>query len=306
MHESLPSYDSVRGFWGSEACGSHFVPRELDRQGFFERYRRFRYETEWHIPELVPFAECAGKRVLEIGCGNGADGVQFALHGATYTGVDLTEAAVAATSKHFDLLGLRGQFRVENAERLSFTDRSFDVVYSYGVLHHTPSPAEAFKEVHRVLAPGGRAILMLYHRRSFNYYVRILLWMRARALLTCVARTMRWETDRQDLLGAVTEAVRGNEDSRIWDLHYRNFLGMGWSYFRADRFVHHATDGPQCPFAFAFTKSQLRSMLAGFSTVAFKTAHFPLRKHLGWVVPLWLERSLAAWLGWYLLVFATK
>jgi len=306
MSERPSSYDGVREFWGSEACGTQFVPRDLAPREFFERYRRFRYETEWHIPVLVPFSECAGKRVLEIGCGNGADGVQFARHGAEYTGVDLTEAAVAATREHFELLGLMGRFLVENAERLSFDDRSFDVVYSYGVLHHTPRPAEAFDEILRVLVPGGRAILMLYNRRSFNYYVRILLWMRARALLACAARMRRWSVDRRRLADGHGSALRGNADPRRWEVHYRNFLEQGWTYFNADHFVHHGTDGPGCPFAYVFSRAELRSMLRGFAAVTFKAVHFPLRKYLGRAAPRALERPLASALGWYLMVFATK
>src|SRR6185503_17179971 len=104
--------------------------------------------------ERVPFASARGKSVLEIGCGNGADGTMFASNGADYTGVDLTEEAVEATRAHFEALGLNGRFQRENAEHLSFADNTFDVVYSHGVLHHTPHPETAFREVHRVLKPG--------------------------------------------------------------------------------------------------------------------------------------------------------
>ncbi len=124
--ETEPSVSHVHSFWNTEACGTHFVEICSDEKDFFEKFREHRYRTEWHIPLLVPFADAKGKRILEIGTGNGADGVMFALNGAVYTGVDLTEAALDATRKHFQLLGLTGTFQKENAEQLDFPDNVFD------------------------------------------------------------------------------------------------------------------------------------------------------------------------------------
>ena len=87
-----------------------------------------------------------------------------------------------ATKTHFEILGLKGQFQQENAQSLSFDDKSFDIVYSHGVLHHTPEPQKAFDEVFRVLEPGGRMVLMLYHKNSFNYHVRIMTYMRGQSI----------------------------------------------------------------------------------------------------------------------------
>src|SRR2546423_1856847 len=154
----------VRSFWNTEACGTHFVTEFTDERDFYEKFREHRYRTEWHIPLLVPFSAAKGKKVLEIGTGNGADGVMFALQGANYTGVDLTDAALAATRRHFEALSLAGRFQQENAEHLSFPDETFDIVYSHGVLHHTPNTTQAINEVWRVLRPEGQAIIMLYHK----------------------------------------------------------------------------------------------------------------------------------------------
>src|ERR1700751_3584224 len=101
---------NVREFWNTEAGGTHFVTGATSERDFYEQFREHRYRTEWHIPLLVPFAEAKGKAVLEIGTGNGADGAMFAHHGATYTGVDLTDAALEATRRHFNVLGLSGKF----------------------------------------------------------------------------------------------------------------------------------------------------------------------------------------------------
>jgi ubiquinone/menaquinone biosynthesis C-methylase UbiE len=307
MSGSEAELAGVREFWNTEACGTHFVEHSQGDRDFFEQYRAHRYRTEWHIPLLVPFAETKGKRVLEIGTGNGADGVMFARAGADYTGVDLTETALDATRRHFASLGLRGTFQRENAERLSFPDASFDFVYSHGVLHHTPDTQAAIDEVYRVLRPGGRAVVMLYHKHSFNYHVRIMLAMRLRVLLEIVRRTGRHAADRRAPAEAGLVGVRGNQAPAVWSLHYRNFLREGWRYLRAERFVHHCTDGPECPVAYAFSRAQARRLFTRFREIELRVAHFPLRKYpLGRFIPFAVEKRLAPLLGWYLFIFASR
>jgi len=300
-----PALADVHTFWNTEACGTHFVGTAPSEREFYEKFREHRYRTEWHIPELVPFASAQGKKVLEIGIGNGADGAMFALNGGAYTGADLTEAALEATRKHFAVLGLPGEFRKENAEQLTFADGSFEIVYSHGVLHHTPNTQRAIDEVWRVLAPGGQAIIMLYHKHSFNYFVRIMAWMRLRVLLKIFSRAGRWTSDRERLAAQALTGLRDNEDRRVWEIHYRNFLKRGWSYLRTANFIHHCTDGPECPIAFAFNKTGARRLFARFRDVRFAVAHFPLRKHRSWI-PFAVERFLAPKLGWYLFIYGTK
>jgi ubiquinone/menaquinone biosynthesis C-methylase UbiE len=306
----VTSEDTIRdveAFWSTEACGTHFIRNFRNERDFYEQYRRFRYETEWHIPLLVPFAESNGKAVLEIGCGNGADGAMFAACGARYTGVDLTGTAVEATRKHFESLGLSGTFQVEDAERLSFADNTFDIVYSYGVLHHTSNPARAIDEAYRVLRPGGRAIVMLYNKQSFNYYVRIMGYMRLRLLLQYASRLGRIESDKAKLTGHQLVGVRGNQGSGVWQLHYQNLLRTGWRYLKAANFVHHATDGPECPRAFPFTRAQVHELFSRFRELRMSSAHFPLRKRgIGRAAPSMVERVLARTVGWYLMIDARK
>jgi len=300
-----PSIEDVREFWNTEACGTHFVPSYSDRKDFFAKFREYRYRTEWHIPLLVPFSEGRGRSVLEIGIGNGADGAMWAMNGAAYTGVDLTDAALEATRSHFEVLGLPGTFQKGNAEQLNFPDSSFDIVYSHGVLMCTPNMPAALDEIHRVLKPNGRVIVMLYHKHSFNYYVRIMTLMRLRVVAHILSRAGRWRADRETAKSGTLTGLRGNESGKIWEIHYHNFLDQGWRYLKPANFVHHCTDGPECPLAHAYTKREARQFFAKFNAIELTIAHFPIRKYCQWF-PFALEKFLASRLGWYLFIFASK
>ncbi len=304
---SMEGLHEVRAFWNTEACGTHFIQRFADDRDFFSKYREYRYRTSWHIPAFASFAQARGKRVLEIGCGNGADGVMFASHGAHYTGVDLTPQAVDATRRHFAVEKLDGQFRLENAERLSFADDSFDIVYSFGVLHNTKAPDRAVREAHRVLKPGGVALVMLYHRNSFNYYARILGYMRLRLLLKIASRLGRSKADRDRSSEGRLVGVRGNASEKLWEIHYDNFLREGWRYLEARNFVPHCTDGPECPYAYTYRKQDAPALFAPFRSVDTEVAYFPLNNYPGGgLIPRAVERFVAERLGWHLLIRATK
>ena len=127
------------------------------------------------MPRVMGFGKFRGARLLEIGCGMGTDLLQFARGGARCTGVDLTPRSVEITRHRFRLYGMDGAFMIADGERLPFASESFDVVYSNGVLHQTPDTADAIREVHRVLRPGGVARVMLYHRNSLYYWFEYVL-----------------------------------------------------------------------------------------------------------------------------------
>jgi ubiquinone/menaquinone biosynthesis C-methylase UbiE len=127
------------------------------------------------MPRLMEFEKFRGARLLEVGCGMGTDLLQFSRGGARCIGIDLTPRSIEITQHRFKLYGADGAFMISDGEHLPFAEESFDVVYSNGVLHHTPDTAGAVREVHRVLRSGGTAKIMLYHRNSLNYWVEIVL-----------------------------------------------------------------------------------------------------------------------------------
>lgn len=167
----------ARQQWTGDPCGAKYGERyAFATREFFDEVERHRYEeyAPW-MPSVMGFDEFSGARLVEIGCGMGTDLLQFARGGAHCTGVDLTPRSIEISRLHFDLYRMRADFVLTDAERLPFADESFDVVYSNGVLHHTPGTAAAIREVHRILRPGGLAKVMLYHRHSFYYWSEIIM-----------------------------------------------------------------------------------------------------------------------------------
>ena len=167
----------TREQWGQDPCGAEYDrEHELATREFFDQVEAYRYNeyAPW-MPRLMEFEKFRDARLLEVGCGMGTDLLQFARGGARCTGIDLTPRSVEITRHRFRLYGAEGDFMISDGEHLPFRNESFDVVYSNGVLHHTPDTEGAVGEVHRVLKSGGVAKIMLYHRDSLNYWVEIVL-----------------------------------------------------------------------------------------------------------------------------------
>jgi ubiquinone/menaquinone biosynthesis C-methylase UbiE len=130
-----------------------------------------------YLRERYDFAAQRGRRVLDLGCGSGVCSCLLSEGGAEVTAVDLTQAGVelaARSARHFDT---KLDVARADAEQLGFRDASFDYVFSWGVLHHTSRPDSAFREVARVLKPGGGGLIMVYHRNSLVYYLKGLYWL---------------------------------------------------------------------------------------------------------------------------------
>ncbi|HVF55973.1 MAG TPA: class I SAM-dependent methyltransferase [Pyrinomonadaceae bacterium] len=288
--------EQVRAFWQSHPCGVKFTDAEVGSRLFFERVEEHRYRTEWHIPGAAGFESARGLRVLEIGCGLGTDGAGFARAGAIYTGVDLTEAAVELSQRRFELEGLRGEFRTADAENLDFADESFDLVYSHGVLHHTPDTARAVREVHRVLRPCGRAVVMLYHRDSYNYRVNINMLRRAGAQLLRTRAGLRLA---HALTGEPVESLRE---------HAARVKGDARKYLSSEEFLSRNTDGPGNPLARVYSREEARELFKDFARVDF-AVHYLNKRWLplvGAVLPRSLEARLASRWGWHLWIYARK
>jgi ubiquinone/menaquinone biosynthesis C-methylase UbiE len=169
---SMSDINEVREFWDKYNCGDVFTTlTERCSMEYLDEVHRNRYRYEYHLMPFLHRVANAGNKVLEIGCGIGMDAGELAKLGSQVVGVDLSPQSIGVAQRYFELKGLCGELRVANAEKLDFAEGEFDVVYSFGVLHHTPDINQALDEAYRVLRPGGLVFLMLYCRHSLNYFV---------------------------------------------------------------------------------------------------------------------------------------
>jgi len=167
--------EKVKDFWNVASCGEELYLKGNELRDQFENQSRIRYQLEPYILSFAEFEKWKEKIVLEIGVGLGADHQKLAEAGAVLTGIDLTERAIQYTSERFKIFNLTSDLKVENAESLPFEDNTFDLVYSWGVIHHSPDTKRAKNEIYRVLKKGGPARIMIYNSKSIIGYM---LWLR--------------------------------------------------------------------------------------------------------------------------------
>lgn len=205
--------NQVAEFWNAEPCGSRY----LDGSAEFAAHAQARYTLEPYIPGFAGFAQSRGLRVLEIGVGMGADYEQWLRAGAFASGVDLSTASLHQAQRRCELAGLQHDLRVADAENLPFPDGTFDVVYSYGVMHHSPDTARCLREAWRVLKPSGEARIMLYHHASltgFMLWLRYGLW-RGQSVRQCVYERLESPGTKTFTAAEVRAMMATFEDIRI-------------------------------------------------------------------------------------------
>ena len=171
MQSNTAAKEAVRDFWNADPCGIRYLEGTQD----FEAHSRKRYQLEPFIFDFADFHSGRGLKVLEVGVGMGADYVEWLKAGAHATGVDLSLASIENARLRCEAAGFNPDLRPADAEHLPFSDGSFDIVYSYGVMHHSPDPQQCVREALRVLKPGGQARIMIYHHRSLT---GAMLWLR--------------------------------------------------------------------------------------------------------------------------------
>jgi len=285
--------EAVRDFWNANPCGSTLATN-AERRAYFDEHERIGYTLEPHIPEVARFAEYRDKDVLEIGCGIGCDGLQFARNGAHYVGVDLTPNGAGITKERLDVYGIPGTTRVVNAESLPFDDASFDHIYSWGVIHHSPQTETIVAEMRRVLRPGGTACVMIYNRTSINYYVEIM-------FLRKIFRTLLRPSFMPRLLATILRFDRAKLERHRAILRDRPRMTK-------QEWISINTDGPDCPLAKVYGAAEARALFADFDDVRTEVRHFD-RGHwsiLGKLVPDSVARWLGKHWGWHRVIHARK
>jgi SAM-dependent methyltransferase len=165
----------VQSYWDNCPCDSARSSAQPGTLEYFQELERLKYELEPHIPVFAGFNAWRGKRVLEVGCGMGTDTCSFARAGAKVTAVDLSPASLEITRKRLVLQGLKANLYQANAEELTrvVPVDAYDLVYSYGVIHHTPNPVQAFSELKWYCGPRTELRIMLYAKWSARTLVKL-------------------------------------------------------------------------------------------------------------------------------------
>jgi ubiquinone/menaquinone biosynthesis C-methylase UbiE len=167
----------VKTFWNRASCDTQYAQAQKFTREYFEQIEEWRSRDQPFVYSFAQFTRYHGKRVLEVGFGAGTDFIQWLRAGAIVSGIDLTEEALANLMHRIKVYGLPEPecIKVADAENLPFESGSFDLGYSWGVLHHTPNTEKAVSELVRVVRPGGEVKMMLYNRRSlcaFHHWVK--------------------------------------------------------------------------------------------------------------------------------------
>jgi 2-polyprenyl-3-methyl-5-hydroxy-6-metoxy-1,4-benzoquinol methylase len=168
------SIADVQRYWDARPCNIRHSPKPVGSKEYFDEVEARKYLVEPHIPAFADFDRWSGKRVLEVGCGIGTDSINFARAGADLTAVELSGESLSIAAERAEVMGVADRIRFvqANAEELTtaLDDEPYDLVYSFGVVHHTPHPDRALAEMRALTAPGGTLKLMVYHRRSWKVF----------------------------------------------------------------------------------------------------------------------------------------
>lgn len=247
----------IESFWSAHPCGDHVVGGlheafRDDYEKFFAAYDTWRYGQESHIPGCLDRTEWNGRKVLEIGLGQGAESEQLIRRGARWSGLDLTQESVDRVHARLAVRDLpHDEVRQGSAVAIPWPADTFDLVFSHGVLHHIPDIRAAQAEIHRVLKPGGILVAMLYSRASLNYQVSIRLLRRC--ALTAAYPLRHTRPVRESAL--LREHLAGAERTGL-----RRYLAM-------EHFIHRSTDGPHNPYARVYSRREVAEQFSDFVLV---------------------------------------
>lgn len=211
--------DQIKTYWNQQPCNVKHSQKSPKTPEYWQEVTAKKYRAEPHILPFADHVKYAGKRVLEVGCGIGTDAEQFARGGADYVGIDFSDISVDLCRKRFDVLNLPGSFLVADVENLlSYSLGEFDLVYSWGVLHHTPNIISAIEGIYDSLKPGGEFKMMVY---ATNSWKRILIdanFAQPEAQNNCPLANTYSETEIRDLLWQFTNVSITQDHIFPWQI----------------------------------------------------------------------------------------
>lgn len=205
----------VKQFWDTLPCNIRHSEQPIGSKEYFNEVERKKFFVEPHILSFTNFTQWNGKSVLEIGCGIGTAAINFAKAGATYTGVELSEESLKLTKQRFQVYEQQGKFYSGNAEQLSYflPEQKFDLIYSFGVIHHTPNPKNVINEIKKFMHKDSTLKIMVYAKHSWKNFMIESGLDQPEAQAGCpIAFTYTKEEIEQELLGSDFTVVSIDQD----------------------------------------------------------------------------------------------
>jgi ubiquinone/menaquinone biosynthesis C-methylase UbiE len=293
MKDITKQQEEVKQFWNSKPCDSELSRKNPSTKEYFLDIENERYKYQTHILSLLSKIDWHGKKVLEIGTGVGTDARRIIEYGGIYTGINVDAGSVALTIKALKTFALPGEVKQSSATHMEFSDKSFDVVYSFGVLHHIPEVDKAVAEIRRVLKPGGELLVMLYNKYSINYYIEILFLRKLFLRLLGIPGVIKMFS----LLGFPEEKLMRHAAI------YRASKSMN-----AQEWLSRNTDGPDNPYSCVFGSEEARNLFKDFEIISNEVCFFDYRHWgmLGRLLPAPVTDSLGRHCGWHRIIHARK
>jgi len=286
----------VEQFWNDNPCGLE-TGKNPDKKIYFKEVEQYRYKVSHlkYILEIENFPNYKNKDVLEIGSGVGIDGLQFVKNGAKYSGINIDNTSTQITKEVFRLFNHTGRFYKMNAEMLEFPDNSFDHIYSFGVIHHSPNTEKIVSEMYRVLRPGGTITIMVYNKSSINYYFEIM-------FLRKIFRYLLIPKISPKIVSIIT----GFNKNKL-ERHREIYLSEKMT---KERWISINTDGPDCPLAKVYNKKTITKIFndAGFNKIItyvrfFNKTHYSF---IGKLIPNFVADRIGRIWGWHRIIKAVK
>ncbi|HEB87686.1 MAG TPA: class I SAM-dependent methyltransferase [Gammaproteobacteria bacterium] len=293
MNDIKKAQEDVRDFWDKSPCDSSVSMESREGRAYFEGIARDRYSHQGHINQIMDWLVWDGKKVLEIGTGVGTDARNIVRRGGLYQGINVDEGSVEITKKAMEVFCVDGEVSKCSATGLCFPDASFDIVYSFGVIHHIPDAKSAVSEIARVLKPGGELLIMVYNKDSINYKFEICVLRKLFVRLLHIPGLIK-------LFGAM-----GFPEEKL-RRHVEIFSAN--KKMSDEEWLSRNTDGPDNPYSIVYDEREIEDLLSLFEVKNDEVFYFDARHWgvLGKLLPARLVEFLGTRYGWHRVVYAVK